>query len=44
MEREVIYSIQQAIDYIEDNLKNDISNRQIAVTPNFIFCGCFANM
>ena len=30
MEKEFIYSIQKAIDYIEDNLKNDISNRQIA--------------
>lgn len=29
MER-VIDSIQKAIDYIEDNLKNDLSNRQIA--------------
>ena len=35
MERKLIYSIQKAIDYIEANLKNDISNRQIANTIGY---------
>ena len=35
MERKLIYSIQKAIDYIEANLKNDISNRQIATAIGY---------